>query len=134
MLKALLAIFALSQPQPLVCERVDCIEVNHVYDCRDELGPAPKYEWGVKKRYRLSTVLFWDDAEIIDWRFFWKAGPPGPTRDGEWCVEWEDRGCIRRVVAPYYIETWTPYDVEVECRHRGRRRGLQPVPLAGVER
>lgn len=139
-LQLLMVCVVAGQPcgEPLVCEHCDMIEVNHVFDCRDSISPAPTYTWTVQKRYRLSAVLFWhadDNGEyqIKDWRFFWKCGPPGPTADGKWCVEWEDRGCIRRVTADHYIETWTPFDVEVECRHRGRRPGLKQIPVVQQE-
>ncbi len=106
---------------PLVCDRVDLIELNRVYD--DEGRPA------------ITQMIFWDWTpadgrfHVVAWRL-WKQAEMQPTRDwaqGEYVLLWHDGELLREVRAPAWRESWTQHDPEMEDRRqlaKGERRGL----------
>lgn len=106
---------------PLVCDRVDVLELNRVYD--DEGRPV------------LTQMIFWDwherDARlhVVAWRL-WKDESPLPTRDwscGEFVLLWNDGELLREVRAAAWRESWTQFDPELHDRNvfsKENRRGL----------
>ena len=105
----------------LVCDRVDVLELNRVYD---ESG-----------RPMLTQMIFWDwherDAQshVVAWRL-WKDDAFQPTRDwsrGDYVLLWHDGELLREVRASAWRESWTQFDPEMEDRTRfpkSQRRGL----------
>jgi len=123
-LPRLVLVFAATSLVPLtptVCDNVDAIELNHVYDGRGRL--------------MLRQLIFWDWDErsarrhVIAWRL-WKPGQPTPLRnaaDVGYTLVFRDGKVLRRVRARVYRETWTQFDPEIDDRRRlseDRRRGL----------
>ncbi|TWT30701.1 hypothetical protein [Blastopirellula retiformator] len=92
---------------PAVHDRVDLIEVNHLYDCGG--------------RHVLDQIIFWDwDRDrftVRAWRLI-KDGNclPRRNRNGVYVSYWRDMYTMRKVVAPRKRETWTNYDPEVADR------------------
>ena len=109
MLLLLLLISVIKEPYPV--ERVDLLEVNHVYDERgcylfDQLII---YDWNFcTDRYQVRT-----------WRKITKKTPlMFPIRcEGEYVSRWYDgSGVSRYLRALSFRETWTRYDPEIEAR------------------
>lgn len=121
-------------------DRVDRIEVNHVFD-------------PVTGGVAFDQVIFWDDnretakPDVVAWRMLknvrrcdcaaeakWRyvapfiGGHATPKREGNGYVsEWNDGSRFRRVTAPTFVETWTTHDrelVERDVLPESRRRGL----------
>ena len=108
----------------VVEDRVDWIEINHVYS---DTG-----------KRTLVQVIFWDWDRVlnrrvcVDWRL-WKDPSISPTMTpaGEWQLMWQDGEHLRRVICkakPY--TTWTQYDPELWDRHQKpkneRRKLIKP--------
>lgn len=112
----------LPAPGP-VEDRVDLIEVNHVYNAKGEhvFDQAIYYEWS--SRHSCYQVRDWrllkDDSQI-------------PVRNwsrGDFQAVWKDGSVFRCVRTPIVRESWTQYDPEVRDRKRLPRRhrwGLTP--------
>jgi hypothetical protein len=106
---------------PLVCDRVDVVELNRVYD--DQGRPL------------LTQMIFWDwyehDARlhVVAWRL-WPEDGARPTRDwsqGEYRLLWHDGELLREVWAGSWRESWTQFDPEMNDRvvlPKSARRGL----------
>jgi hypothetical protein len=106
---------------PMVCDRVDVLELNCVYDSDGRL--------------MLRQMIFWDwrrerfRYEVVAWRL-WKDDSPEPLRDwetGEFQLLWSDGEVLRSVRARVYWQTWTQHDPELADRQRlsqHLRRGL----------
>ena len=136
----------------VVAERVDRIEVNHVYDNQGNLV--------------IDQVIFWDwntrksRFEVVDWRLLrrvraeitdeqrrewrravrkttpppvgtWRGGHAYPNvnhAQGTYISEWFDEKTElwRQVTAPIFLETWTDFDRELVERNllpeKDRRR------------
>jgi hypothetical protein len=142
---AAIAIAALGMlpDESVVAQRVDRIEVNHVYDCSGNLV--------------LDQVIFWDwnasesRFDCVDWRLLrgarlavnedqrrrwqrcggqgvvpppvgkWRGGHAYPRRDHAaraYVSEWYDEKSEvwRCVTSPIFLETWTAYDPELVAR------------------
>jgi hypothetical protein len=103
-------------------DRVDLIEVNHVYDERGRLT--------------FSQIIFYDwsaeDArfQVRAWRML-KTDAQIPHRDwatNDFVAVWQDDGILREVHADTFRESWTQHDPElVEREHlpKERRRELE---------
>jgi hypothetical protein len=106
---------------PLVCDRVDIIELNRVYDERG--------------RPTLTQMIFWEWREhdarphVVAWRL-WPERGLQPTRDwsvGDYVLLWHDGELLREVRAARWSESWTQHDPEMEDRTwlpKAARRGL----------
>lgn len=85
-------------------DRVDLIEVNHLYDTQG--------------RHVIDQLIFWDwDKDrfsVRAWRLV-KDDNCLPLRDrnGDYVCYWRDMQTLRKVSAPRKRETWTMYDPEV---------------------
>ncbi len=120
-LAILLGAAAMVPATPLVRDRVDAIELNHVYDSDGRLV--------------LRQFIFWDwhdgdgQFRVVAWRLF-NEGQPLPWRDlsrGGYVLLWRDGQVLRWIEADAFHETWTQYDREIEDRQQlsqDRRRGL----------
>jgi hypothetical protein len=103
-------------------DRVDLIEVNHVYDERGRLT--------------FSQIIFYDwsaeDArfQVRAWRML-KTDSQIPHRDwatNDFVAVWQDDGILREVHADTFRESWTQHDPElVEREHlpKEHRRELE---------
>lgn len=108
---------------PPVCDEVDLVVLNHVYDAHGRLV--------------LHQIIFWDwnaaaaRYQVVAWRL-WKDERLSPQRDwlgGGYVLLWHDDDVLRRVRASSRLETWTQHDREIADRQRlpqSRRRGLTP--------
>jgi hypothetical protein len=106
---------------PLVCDQVDLLELNCVYD-----GDG---------RLMLRQMIFWDwqgdqaRYQVVAWRL-WQEDFPLPTRDwrtGAFVLLWSDAETLRSVRARAFWQTWTQHDPEMEDRRllsQHLRRGL----------
>lgn len=134
----------------VVSDRVDMAELNHFYGRDGSLvfSQVVWWDWNVSEGR-------WD---VVDWRLLkdvsveipeakraWELahpdGPPyvplfigghaTPVRCGSrWVSEWHDEksGKPRRVIAAFFKESWTDWDVELVAREdkpQERRRGLK---------
>lgn len=103
-----------------VTEHVNAVEVNHVGRWVFR-GDAPAWE----EKY--CAVVFWrgqNEWKVVDWRWHREIGQPRRDQD-KWTCEWIERGRLRRVVADWYLESWTEEDVEFVRRPHP---GLMPLP------
>lgn len=112
----LLALATLPAPDPLV-DRVDLVEINHVYDAQANptLVQAIFYDWtNGRHRVRASRLL---DVDIND-GYKIRAGhyPERDQRTGDWVMIFHDGALFREVRANHLRETWTVYDVERAAR------------------
>lgn len=110
------------QPDGVLRDQVDVIEVNHFHD---DCG-----------RLVFTQVIFWDWSEseyryhVRAWRLV-KQSQQLPHRDharGGYAATWQDGEIIRQVYAQGVRETWTQYDVEIVERETfpvERRRPLR---------
>lgn len=95
---------------PAVLDRVDLVELNHVYDSsgRPVLDQVIFYQWShVDARY-----------QVIAWRLLRRPGQI-PRRDWNQRVyvsRWFDTDLLRKVIALQRRETWTTYDPEMAER------------------
>jgi hypothetical protein len=117
----LLLATSLIPQSPTVSDRVDVVELNHVYDADG--------------RRVLSQLIFWEwntrlaRHQVVAWRL-WKRGQPHPLCDpqgGEHHLLFHDNQVLRVVHARAYRESWTQYDPEIADRGRlpqNQRRGL----------
>lgn len=108
----------------VACDRVDLIEVNHVYDERG--------------RAIFSQVIFYDWSseesryQVRAWRML-KKPTQVPHRDWQtkdFVAVWHDEGVLREVHADAMRESWTQYDPELAEREhlpKEHRRELQHV-------
>jgi hypothetical protein len=106
---------------PLVCDQVDVLELNCVYDGEGRL--------------LLRQMIFWDwrhdqsRYEVVAWRL-WQDDFPLPVRDwhsGAFVLLWSDAETLRSVRARAFWQTWTQHDPEMEDRRQlsqHLRRGL----------
>lgn len=92
-------------PQPMLCDTVDRVEVNHVYD---GLGQS------------VFSQIIWSDWSAIDgrfqvraWRLIKVQAIVPKRRGGYWVSRWLDGGKRREVRAKQYRETWTQHDPEL---------------------
>lgn len=103
---------------PVIADRVDMIELNHVFDVRGE--------------HVLDQVIFWDWEGDNGWHIAAHHYDPEsierPQRSGDaWLYVWHARSAFRMVEAPMFRETWSNYDPEIAERDRRpecERRGL----------
>jgi len=107
-------------------DRVELIEVNHLYDERGQhlLDQLIFYEWSLER----------NRFDVRAWRKVTSTAhyPLRSWEDGDYHVTWYDRGILRHVRAGAFRETWTHYDPEVLERKQlpvERRRELV-VPRA----
>ena len=114
MIALLLAILPASEP---IVDRVDLIEVNHVYDGRG--------------KHVFDQLIFWDWSEdryeVRAWRLLKTKGQWPEKRGQDWVATMTDGERLREIRATIFRETWTQYDPEVWERDRTpkeRRRGL----------
>ncbi|MEQ8790501.1 MAG: hypothetical protein RIC55_29665 [Pirellulaceae bacterium] len=103
-------------------DRVDLIEVNHVYDERGRLS--------------FSQIIFYDWSprvgrfQVRAWRML-KTQSQIPHRDwttNDFVAVWHDEGILREVHADNFRESWTQHDPElIEREHlpKERRRELE---------
>ena len=116
-----LTVLAMLPPAGVVSDRVDLIEVNHVYD---DLG-NPVFRQAIFYDWRLAAGAF----EVRAWRLL-KHADQRPVRDwdtGRWTMIFQDGDVLREVRAAFFYESWTQYDVEIDQRRRlppEYRRGL----------
>lgn len=88
---------------PVVQDKVDMIEVNHLYN-----GSGA---------HTLDQVIFWswyeDGFHVRDWRLLQQCAWP-EKNGGCWIVRWFDckTNVQREVRGYYYAETWTQSDPE----------------------
>jgi hypothetical protein len=106
------SLFAVLPSEQIACDRVDLVEVNHVYDAQGK--PV------------LVQAVFYDfrpqqgDYQVRSWRLL-KTDDQRPHRDfrrGDWVMMFHDGGLMREVRAGAFRETWTQYDVERWERER----------------
>ena len=93
-----------------VVDRVDLIEVNHLYDQHG--------------RHVIDQLIFydWDSAtrrfQVRAWRLL-KSEEQRPRKSwpkGDYVTTWRDQNIVRRVHAVQTRETWTTHDPEVRER------------------
>lgn len=115
----LLAMAILPTTQPVV-DRVDVIEVSHVYSAQGD--------------HVFSQLLFWELAsdgeyDLRTWLLL-KQGGHRPEYDfarGDYVARFSSWEQFHEVRAPVFRETWTQYDPELIARDRmpkENRRGL----------
>ncbi len=123
----LIATLGLVPREAVVADRADVIEVNHMYDRDAELV--------------FDQIIFWEwrwsegEYRVIAWRMLKKPGQ-FPTRDWPrrgFVSIWQDGRILRDVRAPFFRETWTQFDPELDDRKivpQHLRRGLlgEPAP------
>ena len=103
-------LLAMVPVDPALQDRVDLVEVNHVYNKsgRPILDQVIFYQWShVDARY-----------QVIAWRLLRRPGQI-PQRDWKrkvYVSRWFDEGILRNVTAEQYRETWTSYDPEMAER------------------
>lgn len=96
-------------------DRVDLIELNHVYD-------------GCGKAI-FTQAIFYSGGEVAAWRLV-KSESHRPERDwrtGEWVMRWTDGERLRIVRSEDFRESFSQYDIEMDERTRfpvELRRGL----------
>ena len=99
------AIASAREPRvPTVEDRVDEIELNHLFDDNG--------------RHVFTQTVFWSQGEIVAWRL-WKPDKPHPVRlweSGEWSLCWHDGETLREVRAKRFKETHRQWDVELHQR------------------
>jgi hypothetical protein len=114
-------------PEPLVvCDTVDVIELNHLYDGE---GREILHQW-----------VFWEwdkhsaDYRVVDWRLVKneREGPRFAPGRARWvwlvCLDGQP-SALRRIEARAFSESWTQVDVELRDREvwpTERRRLLLP--------
>lgn len=109
-------------------DRVDLIEVNHVYDFagKSVLVQAVFYDWRQGEyQARAWRLLKVDDSR--ERRLLPGQRPERDWRTGEWVLLFADGQLLREVRAAAFRESWTQYDVERAERDRlpqERRGGL----------
>lgn len=106
----------------VIRDRVDLIQVSHVYNKRGVLT--------------LDQLLFYDwdgrDYQVRDWRRL-RQDSERPVRDfrrGDWAVLYREFGLLREIRGLRFRETWTQYDPEKEEQKKlpvNQRRGLTCV-------
>lgn len=120
---ALIAVSVIPQPDGVLRDRCDLVEVNHLYD---ECG-----------REVFTQAIFWDWSEnesrynVRAWRLV-KSPSQMPQRDWGgrgYSAIWQDGEVTRRIYAEATRETFTQYDpelVEREFLPKEKRRELRP--------
>jgi hypothetical protein len=104
-----------------VCDAVDLVEVNHVYDAygKPVYAQAVFYDWRPQQ----------NEHQVRSWRLL-KPDDQPPQRDfrrGDWVMIFSDGAVLREVRAAAFRESWTQYDLEQAERDRlpkNRRPGL----------
>lgn len=94
-------------PTPgVACDRVDLVEVNHVYDDNG--------------KHTFSQLIFYDRGNVRAWRLLKNCNhrPERDPRSGEWVTIFHDGGLLREVRAACFRERWTQWDVELDERER----------------
>jgi hypothetical protein len=104
---------------PLVRSQVDLIELNHFYN--DDGGLCFHqyvfWKWDQQLGYRVQAY------RVLKGQF------PGPCRHGSgYRARWCDNGVARDVTAPYFRETWTQYDPELEDCTRFPKEFREDLP------
>ncbi len=117
-----LLFLAMPPKGPILIDRCDLIEVNHVYD------PS-------SGRQILSQFIFWDwipsqrRFRVVDWRML-PADFVLQREDLGWLLLWHDGGDFRKCSSHSFLESYTPIDIELAERRvwpqNKRRRLLQP--------
>lgn len=128
----LFALATLPAPDPLI-DRVDLIEINHVYDGAGKPIHTQAIFYAWRPHQGRHDVLAWRLLKTDDAR----QPLPGqyPERDwrtGEWIMVFTEGHYLREVRAAHFRETWTQYDPEVAERDnlpKQKRTGLtKPTP------
>jgi hypothetical protein len=123
-----LSVIGLNPVEDVNRDRVDLIEVNHLYDDKGGLvfDQVIFYNWcGKKCRY-----------EVCDYRLLKKSAqlPKRNWRLKKYEAVWHDGDLLRRVTAPSFRETWTRYDPELAERDnlpKEKRAGLSKLLIRG---
>ena len=127
----LMAGTSLVPQSPTVCDKVDEIELNHVYDGDGTLV--------------FSQLIFWDwhhnaaCYQVVAWRL-WKPKRPLPLRNwrqGSYCLLLQDGTVLRSIQAKRYHESWTQFDPEIADRgwlSQDQRRQLHSVGPPSISR
>lgn len=103
----LAAVLFATLPMPgVACDRVDLVEVNHVYDACG--------------KHTFSQLIFYDRGNVRAWRLLKHCNhrPERDPRSGEWVTIFHDGPTLREVRAGCFRERWTQYDVELDERDR----------------
>lgn len=103
----MIALLLMLLPCPDIAEdRVDVVEVNHLYD---EQG-----------RHVFDQLIWWkwcaaeSRYHVLDWRMAGCGKAPIPVRRNRyWETMWHDGETLRRVRATSYRESWTQCDPEL---------------------
>lgn len=115
---------------PLLEERMDAITYNQVFHLHECIGPSPEFRQFYWLEHRFAAIIFWrqeadGDWYVVDWRWAVHTGPFQITPEGEFALEWEEEGRIRRITAPHLLNLCSAYDWEVKLRPLNRRVGLR---------
>jgi hypothetical protein len=121
-LAALLVLAAYHPQEKALVDRVDLVELNHLYDERGQhlLDQLIFYDWSRHQaRYEVRT-----------WRKLTSPSqiPLRSWRDQRYHIRWYDGPAQRHVLATSFRETWTQYDPELEAREQlpvDRRKPLR---------
>ncbi len=112
-------------------DRVDLIEINHLYDEQGRLvfDQIIFYDWSpALSRYNVRAWrLLKNPAQI----------PHRNWRQQRFVTVWHDGEVLRKVEASSLRESWTQYDpelVEREFLPKDRRRELRKIMLTGASR
>lgn len=131
--RLVLPLLAIVPIEDVVCDRVDCVEVNHFYGEQGRLifDQAIFYDWSpADERYQVRDWRLVKNPAQIPTRD-WARGVDPQDRVPRYTATWLDGEVLRRVEADSYRETWTQYDPELLEREqfpKERRRGLRHVP------
>lgn len=103
----LLALTVGSNPlNTLTTDRVDMVEINHLYDEQGRLlfDQIIYYDWHPKqKRYNVRAWRLIKSPSQVPYR----------RRNGGYLAIWHDGGVLRRVRAQVLRESWTQFDPEL---------------------
>lgn len=107
MISLILCLLAAEPRTDAVTDRVDLIEVNHLYDATG--------------RHVIDQLIFWDwDRDrfsVRAWRLVKDSNClPLRDRNGDYVCYWRDMHVLRRLTAARKRETWTMFDTEVADR------------------
>ena len=122
-MRFVLAVVALIAMPPLdgaVEDRVDVLEVNHVYDENANLVLSQLIGWDWSERDAAFRVRFWR-------LYRQQMQPQRQWHSGEWMSVFNDGDSLRRIRAQTLWTRWLQYDIELQDRHylpQDRRRPL----------
>jgi hypothetical protein len=107
-----LTLVAALPQEDVVCDVVDLVEINHVYDSHGKpiYTQAVFYDWQARD----------GEYQVRSWRLL-KADSEYPQRDfrrGNWAMFFPQGGMLRDVRATTFRESWTQYDLEQAERDR----------------